>query len=170
MRSSCEGQPGRYRGARGAGAGLHAQSAAELYQLACILGPRPGLLQALCVDAERHAGVRGIYGPTLLQHRGPVLAEVGLELPNGYVELVRFEECRLAGDGVVVVVDVLLRADGLRRDLPFGNDADAILLEHLLHQGLHRRRQRMGLYEHESRVRRGVGRGRSLGEGRPELG
>ena len=81
---------------------------------------------------------------------GPLLAKRVLELVSRHVQVLGGHDGRLGGDGVVVLIDVLVGVDIGSGDLALLDDGDALRLKHLLDLSLECRRVGVRLGKDES--------------------
>jgi hypothetical protein len=77
------------------------ESAAELDQLAGLLGGAPLGVERVGVEAELRLGINGVERTALGQHLRPLLTKLRLELVRRNVQLVGLEDGGLGGNGVV---------------------------------------------------------------------
>jgi len=80
--------------------------------LSCLLGLAPLLVKLVSGNAKLLARLHGVEDNTLTVRVAPAEPKLLLELVSRDVEILGVEESRLGGDGVVVLVNVLLLVCG----------------------------------------------------------
>mmetsp|Transcript_56798 Transcript_56798/g.183991 ORF Transcript_56798/g.183991 Transcript_56798/m.183991 type:complete len:357 (+) Transcript_56798:1380-2450(+) len=134
------------RGMRNLGA---IESAAELDQVARLLGVVPEGSQAHGVHPKPLASVSGIQGAATGKDLVPLEAEVVLKLVCGHRHLVRFQERRLGGECIVVLIHKHVGVDFRSIDGALPRDHNALFSQVLADEILDLLRHSMRLDEHE---------------------
>mmetsp|Transcript_54421 Transcript_54421/g.170995 ORF Transcript_54421/g.170995 Transcript_54421/m.170995 type:complete len:272 (+) Transcript_54421:602-1417(+) len=128
------------------------EAAAELHQLAALLGGRPSRVQLIRRAAQPLARVHGVEDHALCERVVPGKAKGLLELVLGDVQLRGLQDRGLRRDGIVVLVDELLLVDDLRRQVPLPGDLEALGRQLLAHERVRLRGYCMRLHKNEGGI------------------
>mmetsp|Transcript_49752 Transcript_49752/g.98042 ORF Transcript_49752/g.98042 Transcript_49752/m.98042 type:complete len:345 (+) Transcript_49752:517-1551(+) len=105
------------------------ETSSELDELVCLLCCPPLCVQLVCGNAELLAAVEGVEDLSLGEGVLPGDAELGLELVRRDIQLIRFQEGSLGGDGIVVLVDEFFLVDFCSPERPLLLDGKVLGLE-----------------------------------------
>mmetsp|Transcript_9060 Transcript_9060/g.21653 ORF Transcript_9060/g.21653 Transcript_9060/m.21653 type:complete len:246 (+) Transcript_9060:1168-1905(+) len=128
------------------------EASTKLDQLPGLLSLSPEFIELVSVNSQVLTPIHCVEHLSGVQRSLPLNAELTLELVGRHIELVRFQDCCLGSNCVVVVVNQLLLIDnfGLQRALL--HNPHTLLLQVALHELLHLVRHRVGLDEKEGAV------------------